>query len=106
MRLAYLTVSAALHCSRALSADGVEVRRCDEFVAMPAPAPDSIADQPPIPEKSLMTKLENRCANCGGKLGLVCHYHWGLRFCRKACKHNFLAETAKHHACMRKWLRF
>ena len=54
----------------------------------------------------LMTKLENRCANCGRKLGLVCHHHWGLRFCRKACKDNFLAKTAKDHACMRKWFGF
>jgi ribosomal protein S14 len=53
--------------------------------------------------ESLMTKLENRCANCGRKFGLVCHHHWGLRFCRKACKDNFLAKTAKDHACMRKW---
>jgi hypothetical protein len=30
-----------------------------------------------------MSKSENRCANCGGKFGLVCHYHWGMRFCRK-----------------------
>ena len=30
-----------------------------------------------------MTKSENRCSYCGGKFGLVCHYHWGLRFCRK-----------------------
>jgi hypothetical protein len=50
-----------------------------------------------------MTKLENRCANCGGKFGLVYHNHWGLRFCRKACKADFLAKTAKDHARMRKW---
>jgi hypothetical protein len=50
-----------------------------------------------------MTKLENRCANCGGKFGLVYHNHWGLRFCRKACKGEFLAKTAKDHARMRKW---
>jgi hypothetical protein len=50
-----------------------------------------------------MSKLENRCAGCGGKLGLVSHRHWGLRFCRKACKDNFLARLAKDHARMRKW---
>jgi hypothetical protein len=50
-----------------------------------------------------MTKLENRCANCGGKFGLVYHNHWGLRFCRKACRDDFLAKTAKDHARMRKW---
>jgi hypothetical protein len=50
-----------------------------------------------------MAKLENRCANCGGKFGLVYYNHWGLRFCRKACKNDFLAKTAKDHARMRKW---
>jgi hypothetical protein len=50
-----------------------------------------------------MTKFENRCANCGGKFGLICHNHWNLRFCRKACKNDFLAKTAKDHARMRKW---
>ena len=45
-----------------------------------------------------MAKWENRCANCGGKFGLVCYHHWGLRFCRKVCKHNFLAKTAKDYA--------
>jgi hypothetical protein len=50
-----------------------------------------------------MTKLENRCANCGGKFGLVYHNHWGLRFCRKACRDDFLAKTANDHARMRKW---
>ena len=50
-----------------------------------------------------MTKLENRCANCGGKFGLVYHRHWRLRFCRKACKDNFLSKTAKDHALMKKW---
>jgi hypothetical protein len=46
-----------------------------------------------------MAKLDNRCANCGGKFGLVYHHHWGLRFCRKVCKDDFLAKTAR----MRKW---
>jgi ribosomal protein S14 len=57
-------------------------------------------------EESFMTKSENRCASCGGKLGLVSHHHRGLRFCRKACKENFLAKTAKDHACMRRWFGF
>jgi hypothetical protein len=51
-----------------------------------------------------MTNLENRCANCGGRLGLVCHHHWGLRFCRKACKDSYLAKTAKDYARIRSWL--
>ena len=50
-----------------------------------------------------MTKLENRCSNCGGKFGLVCHHHLGLRFCRQACKEKFLAKTAKDYARLRRW---
>jgi hypothetical protein len=53
-----------------------------------------------------MTKFENRCANCGGKFGLVCHQYWGLRFCRKACKDDFLTRMAKDKARMRRWLRW
>jgi hypothetical protein len=53
-----------------------------------------------------MSKSENRCADCGSKLGLVSHHHWGLRFCRKACKDNFLAKSAQDHARMRKWFGF
>jgi hypothetical protein len=49
-----------------------------------------------------MAKFENRCANCGGKFGLVYHQYWGLRFCRKACKNDFLTGMAKDNARMRK----
>jgi hypothetical protein len=55
---------------------------------------------------TLMRKPENRCADCGGKLGLVSHHHWGLRFCRKACKDHFLAKSAREHARIRKWFGF
>jgi hypothetical protein len=51
-----------------------------------------------------MTQFKNRCPNCGGKFGLVCYQHWGLRFCRKACKDDFLARTATGYARLRKWL--
>lgn len=51
----------------------------------------------------LMAYLENRCANCGGRFGLICHHYWGLRFCRKICKDNFLAKTAKDRALISKW---
>jgi hypothetical protein len=27
-----------------------------------------------------------RCDWCGGKFGLICHRHYGKRFCRKPCK--------------------
>jgi hypothetical protein len=50
-----------------------------------------------------MRRSENQCAHCGGKFGLVSHNHWGLRFCRKACKRAFLAKTARDHLRMRKW---
>jgi hypothetical protein len=50
-----------------------------------------------------MAKLDDRCANCAGKFGLVCHRHWGLRFCRKVCKTNYLAKTAKDYVRVRKW---
>jgi hypothetical protein len=97
MQRAYLTASAALRCRQARSADGVEARRVNEIRRRA----DACS-----PEESVMTKSENRCSYCGGKFGLVCHYHWGLRFCRKACKDNFLAKTAKDHACMRRWFGF
>jgi hypothetical protein len=38
-----------------------------------------------------MRKGENHCGDCGGKFGLV-HHHAMLKFCRKACKDNFLAK--------------
>jgi hypothetical protein len=53
-----------------------------------------------------MTKLENRCAYCGGRLGLVSHQYWRLRFCRKDCKDKFVAKSAKDYAHMRRWLGY
>jgi hypothetical protein len=53
-----------------------------------------------------MSTLANRCAKCGGRFSLVSHHHWGLRFCRKACKENYLAKAAQDHARMRKWFGF
>jgi hypothetical protein len=53
-----------------------------------------------------MRKNENSCANCGGKFGLVSYQHWGLRFCRRACKNAFLARSARDRARMRKWFGF
>ena len=70
-------------------------------------APTKFAAVPMLqPEERVMTKSENRCSYCGGKFGLVCHHHWGLRFCRKACKDNFLAKTKKDYACMRRLFGF
>jgi hypothetical protein len=39
-----------------------------------------------------VTKRENRCADCGGKFGLIVHRHARLKFCCKACRDNFLAR--------------
>ena len=33
-----------------------------------------------------------RCHYCGGKLGLIVHRKWGLRFCKLACRN--LISTA------------
>jgi hypothetical protein len=51
-----------------------------------------------------MTSLENRCTHCGGRLGLVCHHYFGLRFCRKTCKHSYLAKTRLDYARIKRWL--
>ena len=48
-----------------------------------------------------MTKLVNRCARCGGRFGLISHSHWGLRFCRKACREQLIARAAKDRARVR-----
>ena len=48
-----------------------------------------------------MTKRENRCADCGAKFGLVVHRHGRLKFCRKACKDNFLAKLQRDRGCDR-----
>jgi hypothetical protein len=51
-----------------------------------------------------MKRHDSGCAHCGGTLGLLFHSHFGLRFCRAACKESFLASIAEEHARMRKWL--
>jgi hypothetical protein len=53
-----------------------------------------------------MRKNDNSCANCGGKFGLVSYQHWGLCFCRRACKSTFLARSARDRARVRKWFGF
>jgi len=90
MERPYVTASAALHCPQTRSADATKL---------------ALLPTRQIWE-SVMLKSDNRCSNCGGKFGLVSYHHWGLRFCRKACRDNFLAKTAKDHACMRRWFGF
>jgi hypothetical protein len=51
-----------------------------------------------------MTKGQNRCADCGAKFGLVVHRHGRLKFCRKACKNNFLAKLQRDRDRMKAWL--
>ena len=51
-----------------------------------------------------MSKSLNRCAHCGGKFGLVSHSHLGQRFCRKACKEEFVARRARERDSLIKWL--
>jgi hypothetical protein len=53
-----------------------------------------------------MTKVENRCANCGSRFGRVSHDHWRLRFCRKACKADFFAKMGKGHSHIRSCFGF
>lgn len=56
----------------------------------------------PQSAESSMTKLENRCACCGGKFGLIRHNHWGLRFCRKACKERFFCDDSERSRAHKK----
>jgi len=97
--------------------DAVSVRKCARRMELKADerqyswrfrplASDSGPDRVFNLKNNAMTKLENRCADCGGKFGLVSYHHWGMRFCRKSCKDNFVAKTAKDHARMRRWFGF
>jgi len=44
-----------------------------------------------------------RCDFCGGRFGLVGHWYFWKRFCRKRCKENYLQarRTMRRH-----WLTF
>jgi hypothetical protein len=53
-----------------------------------------------------MIKSEKRCSHCGGKYGLIFYFHWGLRFCRQACKDSFIAKAAEGCAHLRKRFGF
>ena len=50
-----------------------------------------------------MSKIDNRCAHCGGKFGLVSHSHFGQRFCRKGCKEKFVTKAARERMHFLKW---
>jgi peptide methionine sulfoxide reductase MsrB len=54
-------------------------------------------------EVNHMTRSENRCAQCGGKFGLVSYQNRGLRFCRKDCRDRHTAKAARDHVLVRKW---
>jgi hypothetical protein len=51
-----------------------------------------------------MMKGKNCCVECGGKFGLIVHRHATLKFCRKACKDNFLAKLRLDQDRMKAWL--
>ena len=93
----------AAHLSKRNAQVGL-IRREEFLICRLARAPKEHGATASRLEERLMTNLENHCANCGGRLGLVCHHHWGLRFCRKACKDSYLAKTAKDYARIRRWL--
>jgi endogenous inhibitor of DNA gyrase (YacG/DUF329 family) len=50
--------------------------------------------------------MHNRCAQCGGKFGLV-RQHWHQRqFCSKRCREKFLTKVAEERDRVRRWLGF
>lgn len=42
------------------------------------------------------------CAICGGKFGLIRHYHWRTALCSRKCVDCFKARREAYH----KWLRW
>jgi hypothetical protein len=44
-----------------------------------------------------------RCRQCGGKLGVIIHRYWSLRFCRRACKDTYLESLARDREQLRRW---
>jgi hypothetical protein len=45
-----------------------------------------------------------RCDYCGGKLGLIVHRRWRLRFCKPACKNAYELRLRKQIRHRRRWL--
>jgi hypothetical protein len=47
-----------------------------------------------------------RCNHCGGRLGLIVHRNWMLRFCSKACKKAYEHKLAEQHRAKGRYLAF
>jgi len=48
-----------------------------------------------------------RCGQCGGKLGLIVHRYWELRFCRRACKRSYLEQhVERDRERLRRWFAY
>jgi hypothetical protein len=47
-----------------------------------------------------------RCAQCGGKFGLVRQHWYQKQFCSKRCRDQFLARIGEQRDRMRRWLSF
>jgi cellulose synthase/poly-beta-1,6-N-acetylglucosamine synthase-like glycosyltransferase len=45
-----------------------------------------------------------RCHYCGGKLGLIVHRKWRLRFCKLACKKSYEYRQSQQIRHRRRWL--
>jgi hypothetical protein len=48
----------------------------------------------------------NRCAQCGGKFGLIRHRWYSRQFCSLRCRGRFLNQLAKDRDKVRHWLDF
>jgi hypothetical protein len=47
-----------------------------------------------------------RCAYCHGKLGLLVSHHWGLRFCSRRHKEEYLRAQQEHRDHHHRWLGY
>jgi hypothetical protein len=52
------------------------------------------------------TQKRQVCAHCGGRFGLVTHRWWGNKFCKRACRDNYIREAALDRDALRRWLWF
>ena len=48
----------------------------------------------------------NRCAQCGGKFGLIRHRWYSRQICSLRCRGRFLNQLAKDRDKVRRWLDF
>jgi hypothetical protein len=52
------------------------------------------------------TQKRQVCDRCGGRFGLVTHRWWGNKFCKRACRDNYIREVALDRDAIRRWLSF